>query len=470
MNAILFLDDWMLDSRTNVVRRFIHPARCPQQLTFADPDPPTISGYMDVVRDPDENLYKLWYTVNGKQEIAGKNFNTFLCYAESKDGFVWKRPNLGFWKDYGFEPGLKNAVGFDSYPTVTYKVSRDPFDPDPNRRYKLVATDVLGPITDNNIRGILYASPDGQRWTRIKNACWYNGRMGSDTDNNIIFNPITHRYQIVCRTSCLDRRVALVESEDLIRWTEPQTILYPDSMDEPLIQFYSLTPFWHHDYFLGLMQRQHISSTEQSGGCKWLGKVDDELVYSVNGVHWNRTNRQPFIERSPLTETPCEQIYTNAVTEAEDGTLRFYSLGYNVEHFAAEPPENIPWRIEPMVHTLRPCGFACLEPIGGYGYLATRFLIPRSPDLRINFLAPNGRVRVQISNSEHKPFPGFSFADSVPLVGNEIAARPTWSSGNSLHQFVNEGVRLEFQLFQAQLYALDWDFRIQYGDPIIERI
>ena len=45
-----------------------------------------------------------------------------------------------------------------------------------------------------------------------------------------------------------------------------------------------------------------------------------------------------------------------------------------------------------------------------------------------------------------------------------------WKEGKTLAQFVGEQIRLEFQLFQAQVYALDWDFQIRYGDPIIERI
>ena len=63
--------------------------------------------------------------------------------------------------------------------------------------------------------------------------------------------------------------------------------------------FQSRTPepqFRHHDHFVGIMQRQHIAETEESA-CKWLGKTDDELTYSYNGVHWNRTDRQAFIPR-----------------------------------------------------------------------------------------------------------------------------------------------------------------------------
>jgi hypothetical protein len=466
MNTILFLDDWMLDSRYNVNRVFVHPTPVLRPVAFEEPDPPALAGFINVIRDPATGKYRMWYPVNGTREIAGKNFNTFLCYAESGDGLVWRRPDLGF------DPVLKNAAGFDRYPTATSKVSLDPFDSDASRRYKLVAVDVEGPITDNKIRGTLYGSPDGIHWTQVKDACWYAGRMGSDTDNGIFFNPLTKKYQIVCRPSCLDRRVAMVESEDLIHWTEPRVILHPDALDEPLIQFYSMVPYWYHDHFIGVMQRQHIASTDQSGGCRWFGKVDDEIVYSYNGLHWNRANRRAFIERPPLGRPGCEEIYTNAMVEQADGTLLFYSMGDIGEHCAATLPDGMKNELSLLVHKTRPCGFACLEPVAGYGYFSTRNLIPKNGNLRVNILAPNGRVWVRATHVFEHPegYPGYTFEDNIPMTGDNPAAEPRWKSGKNLAALAGQWVRLEFKLFQAQVYAIHWDFNIQYGDPVIERI
>ncbi|NLX24289.1 MAG: hypothetical protein GXY55_21785, partial [Phycisphaerae bacterium] len=73
MKTILFLDDWMLDSRRNLERTFVGPTRSPRRVEFAEPDAPVIGGYTNVVRDGRTGLWRMWYTVQGKQAIAGKN-------------------------------------------------------------------------------------------------------------------------------------------------------------------------------------------------------------------------------------------------------------------------------------------------------------------------------------------------------------------------------------------------------------
>ena len=471
MKTIPLFDDWMLDFHQDVRRRFAKPEPCPDKLVCEGDGPFPAGGYVNILRDPENELYKSWYPVSGQREIAGKNYNTFLCYLESEDGFNWTRPDLGFAHGYGFDESMRSCVAFDEFPTTVSKVSLDPFDTNPARRFKLVAQHIEGSILDNNITGTVYVSADGLDWKIVPGSRWYTNRMGSDCDNNLIFNPVSGRYQIICRPSCLDRRVAIVESEDLVHWSDPVVVLHPDALDEPLLQFYSMTQYWHRDYFVGLMQRQHIASSEKSG-CKWLGKVDDELTYSFNGVHWNRAQREPFISLDgpgPMGSELCQQIYTNSMVIESDGGMRFYSAAHNVEHCAEAPPEPVDYRIEIAAHSLRRDGFVCLEPRGGYGSFATRVLIPQSVCLRINFRAPNGYVRVQASDSRFEPLPGFGFDDNIPLSGDETAAAPRWKE-KSVADLVGERVRLEFKLFQAQVYAIDWDFHIQYGDPIIERI
>ena len=277
MKTILFFDDWLLDAKRNIERRFISPESIGQEITFegsADNVHELIgqnNTYPNYIRDPETGAFKMWYQKAGQLAAPGLNFNGILCYAESDDGIHWRKPDLGFAQQYGFDDSLRNAAGFDTYPTGPYKVTYDPFDPDPEKRYKLAAINIEGDIWDNNITGWPFTSPDGISWKIIPGAEWYKGRMGTDGNNQVQYNPITGRYQISCRPSCLDRRIALVESEDLVHWTEPMVVLQPDALDDDLMQFYSISQYWYHDHFVGIVQHHHIAETEHSGAVKWAG-------------------------------------------------------------------------------------------------------------------------------------------------------------------------------------------------------
>jgi hypothetical protein len=93
-----------------------------------------------------------------------------------------------------------------------------------------------------------------------------------------------------------------------------------------------------------------------------------------------------------------------------------------------------------------------------------------------------GQVLVQISEPggsfreplpagvDWKPIPGYSFEECIPLTGDELYARPRWKERADVSEVIGKQVRLEFKLFQAELYAVRWDVQPWYGDLPIERI
>ena len=63
------------------------------------------------------------------------------------------------------------------------------------------------------------------------------------------------------------------------------------------------------------------------------------------------------------------------------------------------------------MHLLRLDGFVYLESTGGPGLLATRPLFLHSADVRLNVQAAH-EVRVQVTDPEGRPIPGYTFADA----------------------------------------------------------
>lgn len=240
------------------------------------------------------------------------------------------------------------------------------------------------------------------------------------------------------------------------------------------------------------MTIQHIASTERAGFVKWLGKTDVELVYSYNGTHWIRTSRRPFISRESFDDAAIGEIYGGKFLPEKSGALRIYSCVRTGEHNPNACPEGFAKSSSIAVHRLREDGFCYLEPKSGYGYLTTRCVLPKDANLRLNYLAPNGKVWCQLSDQNYKPLDGYSFEDCVPLTGDEVSATPRWKTktleeipgkyldpaGRPAHllspDLLNREdikyLRLEFKLFQARLYAVHWNCCIKYGDAIIEEI
>ena len=109
-----------------------------------------------------------------------------------------------------------------------------------------------------------------------------------------------------------------------------------------------------------------------------------------------------------------------------------------------------------LMHRLRLDGFVYLESTGGPGLLATRPLFLRSGDVRLNVQAAH-EVRVQVTDPEGRPLPGYTFADARPLRGDELFWTPRWRK-RRLQELTRQVVCLEIRLHQARLYAVRGDF------------
>jgi len=354
--------------------------------------------------------------------------------------------------------GLKSSSGA----AVFY----DPYDPDPQRRYKAAFSDRV----KGEALGLTACSPDGVHWRVDAEHPFFTRQGGVDTFLKPLFNPFRGWYQISARPSVLDRRVAMVRSPDFVHWSEPQLVLQPDPLDEPCLQFYGMPAFLYEDVFIGLLWCHHTNQEEREwGGCKMTGTIDCELAYSYDGLCWNRTDRRPFLGPTEPGTYGCGSLYPHSMV-VEEHQIRIYSCGTLVDHSIEEPPKGYQSVGALLVHQLRRDGFAYLEPRAGWGQVTMRCVRPKDGKITINFCAPFGEVLAQISDPQGRPIPGYGFGDCVPLTGDELAAPLKWKERGDASELVGEHIRLEFRLFQARLYAVRWEAEPWYGDFPVERI
>lgn len=293
------------------------------------------NGYPVVLRDPGSGAFKLYYTTFIKDDDSAStplaarrerhyspswNRITAVCHASSADGAHWEKPALGFAEFEGSFANnilLKNAHGAS--------VMRDPDDPDPSRRYKLIAK--MEYSREDNWMGVAF-SRDGvefgppQRWPE------HNPR--ADTHNFAFRDPATGRYVLITRVWKNGMRVAAKsESPDFLNWSEPVEIARGMGFGD---QIYSMPVFRHEGIYLGLASIYHEGDRSDPD----FDTVDLTMLYSrdLRRFDWiepgaRLIGRGPG--RYPDGAWDCGCVYASPPVEI-DGKLCVYYMGGNGRH------------------------------------------------------------------------------------------------------------------------------------------
>lgn len=460
MGYIQFFDDWQLISYTNLQRRFGKPKYVPQatledDLTEGTWNFPCVA--LDKAQGKYIGLYGAAATIPDHRSLKipkgidrhMKPRTQVLCYAESKDGINWTRPDLKGQVKYDGPVFAKNQVfglpqGLDGGP-VTYDLN----DPEPDRRYKyLINFRTEG--NGHNIRALV-VSPDGIKWTIAHK---FEDQIGTDTPTSVFYHPEKDSYIFNVRKYPGDRRIFFFETKDWKKFTEPQLIMHPDSMDPSLVGFYGMPVFRYENLFIGLLWKIYCDPTTNSLP---NGPIDCELVYSYDGNHFNRTNHKTFINRNELGEHGGGCIYTGSMLVDQNNQLRFYSGASKAEHFQNQDLNDAAL----MLHKLRLDGFAYMATPSGKGHMRTRPLYIHGNDLRVNARSPYGEIRVCILDENAKELPGFGFDDCIPLTGDELFWTPKWKDGKTFGDAKSSKRRqIEIQITTGDIFAIRGDFEI----------
>ena len=395
--------------------------------------------YPNVTFDADAKLFKLWYkcALVEKESIAKMmppatihNVGWFLLYATSKDGVAWEKPDLGI---HGFDGSTKNNVV--ARDTANVGVMRDPHDPDPARRYKMIYD-----VGFSKIR--VRFSPDGIHWTEPIEPKGLGqpeggGRTG-DTHNNAFWDERLGKYVLSTRIYRGERLVARSESDDFLNWQQPKLVLRSSAAEGKSSQTYCMTPFPYANGYLGYVMMYHVKPDHA---------VDSELVWSPDGIRWQRVcPGKPFVPRGPQGSYDSKCIYSSAGPAiAQDGKLLIFYGGSEIAHLG--------WKRHclPCLARLRMDGFAGYEPIqaGGLGTVVTQPMLATGEPLRISADAQGGSLRVSVLDTA-----GCALDDCEPIATDVTDGAVQWKGHKGLESFKGKTVRLKFELRGAKLYAL----------------
>ena len=459
----LMVDDFLIERMSaSVELRLHHPVRREVVITFDRPWEGNACSCCTVIQDGD--LYRLYY--RGSCMKIGEGRITYThpevtCYAESRDGVTWTRPNLGIVEYEGSTANniilMSSALGEGAGNGVSHNFSpmldRNP-DCRPSEKFKALGGSGHGLLA--------LASADGIHWSLLtEKPVVTEGAF--DSQNLAFWDSLRGCYLEYHRASRGGRDVMTAASNDFLTWSKPEWLAYAPGRTTELYTN-QITPYHRAPHlYLGF-------PTRYIAGRGWYSSMNENISkasgYRRCGTDYTDTG---FIaSRDGKTFNVWPEAFVRPGPSPE---LWMYGFGYSawgmVETASSVPggPREISFYISDAGgwtgpgnslcrYTLRLDGFvSATAPISG-GELVTRPIVFDGEALRINFeTSAAGSVQIEIQDAQGKPVKGFALADCPVLFGNSTDHAVEWKGEAKLADLAGRPVRLRFVLNDADLYA-----------------
>ncbi|MBI2190821.1 MAG: hypothetical protein HYU36_02405 [Planctomycetes bacterium] len=462
----LFVDAYLIESLQNA-RRVLNPAEKAENNPVIRPDRPWEGNYLapcNAFYDVREQTFKLWYSSAtykayrkpsgeldyGPHDDDSQQHPGVVCLAVSRDGIQWEKPDLGLVEFQGSK--RNNILPEESFLPYFFQ---DLHEQHPAKRYKgLVRKGTYG---GKGMQFDLFFSPDAFHWTPYERNPVIEttglGRWGPtvfhgwDSLRKVYY---AHMENCAHRHCPLKKRlIGRAESPDMLRWSEPETIILPDAGDPPDLEFYYMASLIYEGLYVGLLCDFRTNRAAHHV----------EIAFSRDGAHYERGHREEaFVPRGPRGSFDASSLYPLDPI-VHGGRILTYYLGVN-------------WR---SIETLFELGEKALgavglavTPLDGFvsveggrlnpGELVTRSFGFTGRRLEVNAqpqLSDDGKqrcdLRVEILSGNHEPIPGFSVQEADPVTDASPAAVISWKGKCDLGELAGRTIRLRFLIKNARL-------------------
>ena len=428
----------------------------------------------------DGDLYRAYYgciQVDPDKEKFTVPHAPYLCYAESKDGIHWTKPELGIVE---FAGSKKNNIllGYGALGKIQVKnlvpdhvnVFKDTRPNCPaDERYKAV---VRAQRPDSVVG---FKSADGIHFSAISNKPLLT-KAPFDTLNLAFWDSLRGEYRMYLRDFIPNlgsgpyglRSIKTATSPDFLNWSDPVWLKFPGAPHEHIytnqIQPYDRAPH----IFLGFPMRYHNPGwTEQSKALpgrenrerratqytRYGSAMTDGLFMSsrdaVTFKRWGEAIIRPGLRPKDNWVygdncTACGIVETKSPIDGAPNELSIYATeSYWTGHSC-----------QMRRYTYRVDGFVSVNaPLKG-GEFVTKPLIFHGKTLAVNFsTSAAGSIRIEIQDADGKPIEGFAMADSTETYGDELERTVQWKSGADVSSLAGKPVRLHFVIKDADLFA-----------------
>jgi hypothetical protein len=514
-------DTYLIETMTNV-EMTMNPAHVTGERLVVQDKPWEGTGILDMRQFvlEDGGTFRMYYNAlphhfvssdpnDPRKNLWGRPYNRILCYAESKDGIHWIKPNLGLCE---WNASRENNILLpnDQFEYVFSEMDGPCVFIDPNaktsdEKYKMFIK--ISPVRgkpEKNDEGPIpvrvtkqlgkaqyaFASPDGIRWRLMSSkkvnagpkndtaySVFWDDRIGKYVQYSRVWEPAPEQVDYYKRThEGYAGRTHIIEvgratSDDFLNWSREQTVIKPDEIDRagsPVglvrMDFYGGNIGRYREapnVYIGLPNAYYHWRFDLTRKW-WTGKyiqepstMDVQLVLSRDGVHWHRTpRRRPFIRLGREGTFWSKTIWPDGTAIRVGDELWFYFAGLDVHHKEQSQKESRGARGRAV---LRLDGFISADAAYTGGELTTRPLVFSGDRLQLNVdTSAGGTVFVEIQDEAGNPIEGFVAEDADEINGNYIRKLVTWNGSSYVGSLVDKPVRLRFVMRDTKLYSFQF--------------
>ena len=438
-----FVDDFLIDQMTADLGLKLHSPRPAKEVfVFDEPWEGHTAAYVSIIQDGD--IYRMYYR-GGLGEPG--YLSACVCYAESRDGIHWKKPELNLVEYSG---SVKNNIiwaGVGSPCSIGVFRDTNP-DCNPAHRYKAISSDGY------NKPVYAFGSRDAIHWELILEepvineyrgaAAAYDGQFASWWDEARNRYVMYHRAWYRPAEGKV-RSIATRTSSDFVSWTPLELLDFGDAQFEHLYTN-AAQPYFRAPHIFLIFPKRFLPDRKLIAEAPYGGISDAVFASSRDGVYFDRRFMEAFIRpgRNRLNwYSRTNMVATALLPTAPDEISLYVSQAYN------HPTAHL------RRYVIRTDGFVSVH--AGYegGELLTKPLRFTGVRLVINCAtSAAGSVRVEITDPNGKAISGFAADDCDEIYRDEIERVVSWKKGPDVGALSGQPVRLRFLLKDADLYSL----------------
>ncbi len=400
--------------------------------------------------------YRMWYET---YDIDGwpTGDDTSFCYAESRNGIHWTKPELGLFSYKGStrnnilfrQIGSKKAGSLSRVHGTNIFIDQNASK---NSRYKAVGQGIFQNFGKPPHRMAGMYSEDGLKWTRYdKPIC----NIFADSQYSGFWDESINKYVIYGRVSGRGRALGRTEGNDFENFKPLELVLQSNENDPPNSDLYNSAamkyPHAHKIYFMFPSLYQHGPDT-----------LDIRLAVSRDGIHWSRPDQKtPWIEQGKPGEFDSGTMYMGQGVIRSGDELWFYYSGSPLKHNEANL-ENLAKPRNKRTFSrvvLKLDRFVCAAAGNNVGSFTTPLLNFNGKTLKLNQkVHQGGSIRVELLDKNNQSIKGHTLDDCIPLAGDSLSATVKWKNGTDISFRAGIPTRFRIVMTNAEIFSFQTVF------------